>query len=743
MKKLFLKLGSGLKTFGHIIKKPFIKIANSKAVKAYLDSSFHKTWNSLWEKHPILMQIPLSLVVCFLMEWLSRHSFVEAWGFAIDHTGPYLFNSYCIFAVYTIVFISKRQNWWRTFVTLFFLILGITNCIILYNRVSPFGYTDLYMISDLLTMSNSNYFTAEEAALVMVAIVLVVALMIVFLVKGPKTKYKKPLWLRIAFCLVFLVSLYPTTKILRSTGVMTSYFGNLAQGYLDYGYLYGFSTSVLDRGMSRPFGYSENRIESIIEHDDEYIDSLETYAVVGDDGEADAAVSVAEIESDDASQPNIVVMLLESFYDVSECKFLETSEDPIPFVHYLEDNFSTGHCIVPVVGAGTCNSEFEVLTGLSCSFFGPGEYPQKTILKETDVESFADVLNEIGYSSHVVHNNGGNFYSRANAFSMMGFDTFTSKELLDITDYTPLENWPTDDILIGGTKDAMDSTDGSDFVYTITVEAHGAYPTYEVEEDPAIKVTANGKTEEQNCEWEYYVNRIYNVDDFLQQYIQMLDDRGEDTLVIMFGDHLPTMGLTEDEVTTGTLYETKYFTWNNFGMEKQDEDLTTYQLVSEYLNRLGIHNGNINGYHQTTMAEGVEYGTNDYMNDLEMLQYDILYGQRYTYEYGTAYTASDLTMGINEVTIDRAYFFNGKLHIYGDNFTKWSKVYVNGEKVSTDYESGQVLTIKASAVENGDTITVCQVGSSNTVFRESNEYTVNDPSYVAADEEIEDTDSDD
>ncbi len=607
---------------------------------------------------------------------------------------------------------------------MFFIILGIINSVILLNRVSPFGYTDLYMVSDLLTMQDSNYFSAEEATLVVIALAIYVALMILYLIKGPKKQNSKPFWQRLILVVALFASLYPSTTLLRNSGIMTSYFGNLSQGYLDYGYLYGFSTSVLDRGMNRPFGYSEGKIEGIVEKDASYVKTL-------------------EIPSEDASQPNIIVILLESFYDVSESDFLKTSEDPIPYIHSLEQNYSTGHCIVPVVGAGTCNSEFEVLTGLSCNFFGPGEYPQKTVLKETDVESYADVLSEIGYSTHVVHNNGGNFYSRANAFSMMGFDSFTSKELLDITDYTPLGNWPTDDILIQGTLDAMDSTDKPDFVYTITVEGHGSYPTYQVEEDPVIKVKAEGKTEGERLAWEYYINRIYNVDDFVKQYIEALDARGEDTLVIMFGDHLPTMGLKDEEVATGDLYKTKYFTWNNFGMEKIDKDLTSYQLVSEFLNRLNIHNGNINAYHQTAMAAGKKYGSSDYMGDLKMLQYDIMYGDRYTYKHGTEYKASDLIMGVNDVTIDNAYFFNGRLHIYGDQFTKWSKVYVNDEQISTKYESGQVLSVKASDVKNGDVIKVCQMGSSNTIFRESNEFTVYDPNYVeeTTEDELEEDES--
>ena len=724
MKKLLSKIKSGAKFVGNTvsnnIKKFCSKIVNSKIVQSYLNSRVRRKWLSLWDKSAFWMQIPLSLIIIFIMEWLSRHSFTAAVGFVVHHTGPFLFNSYCVFVVLSIVFLSKRRGWWRVFLSMFFIILGIINSVILLNRVSPFGYTDLYMIGDLLTMQDSNYFSAQQAMMAIVALIIYIVIMVVYAIRGHKKQDCKPFWQRLVLVIALFASLYPSTLFLRNSGIMTSYFGNLAQGYLDYGYLYGFSTSVLDRGMNRPFGYSEAKIDSIVENDTAYVQTL---------------------HKADGDMPNIVVILLESFYDVSECKFLETNEDPIPFIHSLEQNYSTGHCIVPVVGAGTCNSEFEVLTGLSCGFFGPGEYPQKTILKQVDVESYADVLSELGYGTHVVHNNGGNFYSRKNAFSQMGFDTFTSKEMLDITEYTPLGNWPTDDILLGATLDAMDTTEGSDFIYTITVEGHGSYPTYEVEEDPEIKVKAQGKTEEENYAWSYYVNRIHNVDDFIKQYIEAFDERGEDTLVIMFGDHLPTMGLTNDEVATNDLYQTKYFTWNNFDMPKEDMDLTTYQLVSEYLNRLGIHNGNINGYHQTAMATGKKYGTNGYMNDLRMLQYDIMYGNRYTYKAGTEYKPTDIEMGVKDINIDRAYFFNGRLHIYGDQFTKWSKVFVGDEQVSTKYESGQVLTIKASDVKNGDKIKVCQMGSSNTVFRESNEYVVYDPNYVEEEEESEIEDS--
>ena len=662
--------------------------------------------------HALLEHIPLSLIMCFVLEWMSQHSFVEALHFVTQHTGAYLYNSFLIFSVYSLVFLVNRKTFLRMCISAVFVALGIINCVVLLNRVTPFGFTDLSMITDLLTMQNTNYFTKQQAALSIVAIGIYAALMVRLFIKGRKQPSKTPFWLRLVLVVLCIGSIPVITPKLQDVGVLTGYFGNLAQGYKNYGYIYGFTTSFMDRGMSKPIGYSEKSIQKIIEDTD-----------------------MGENTIADEDMPNVVVVLLESFYDVSEAEFLETSEDPIPYFHELEANYSTGHCTVPVVGAGTCNSEFEVLTGMSCIFFGPGEYPQKTILKDApDCESVAHLLGNMGMGTHVVHNNGGNFYSRANAFSKMGFDTFTCKEMLDITDYTPMGSWPLDDILIPATLDAMNSTESTDFVYTITVGTHGDYPTEKIIEDPAVTVNAVGKTEAQNNQWEYYVNMLRNMDNWMRAYTEALDATGEPTILIMFGDHLPTMGLTESEIETGDLYQTKYVTWNNFGMSKEDMDLTTYQLVPEYLNRLGVHGGTVINYNQAMTSAGKKPGTNAYMKNLEMLQYDLLYGKRYAYgDKADESIASDITMGINDVTVDACYLFGDKVHIYGDNFSKWSKVYVNGEKVSTTYESGQVLTIPKSVIESGDTLTVCQVGSSSTVFRESNTITFIDPN---ADEEV-------
>lgn len=660
-----------------------------------------RTWKSFsdfFEKYALILHIPLAMLLVLVNESLSRHSLIEGFGFITNHTGAFLYNSFIIYVILLLVFLSPRRLFMRIVMIAIVILFGIINCIILNNRVTPFGFTDLAMIGDLLTMQNTKYFTAQQAGISLIAILIFVFLMVMLHMHSKKKTVQTKLWVRILVCAIGFASLFPVTKACQAAGVVQTYFGNLAQGYLDNGYAYGFAMSVVGRGMNEPSGYSEKAVDDIIK----------------DTEKGDSTLG--------SVKPNIIVVLLESCFDIDEYPALSYNEDPIPYFHELEKKYSTGHLTVPVVGAGTCNTEFEILTGMSCKFFGPGEYPQKTVLKKRDCESTADVIKKLGYGTHVVHNNGGNFYSRANAFSQMGFDTFTSKELLDITDYTPLNTWPTDDILVGATKDALDSTNTPDFCYTITVGTHGDYPTEKVIENPKIKVKVKGVDQGRQNQWEYYCNMLNNMDRFLKEYTDMLEKRGEPTLLICFGDHLPTMGLQNSDVKQKDIYQTKYITWDNFGMKKQDQDLTAYQLVSEYFDRLGIHGGTMVDYNQTMTERGVSGKSQKYLKNLQMLQYDLLYGDRYAYHGVDMYPASDLVMGINPVVIDNVYYYDNRLHIYGENFTPWSKVFVNGEKVNTTYESGQVLSISAKDVTDGSYLVVNQMGSNNTIFRSSNEY---------------------
>ena len=177
----------------------------------------------------------------------------------------------------------------------------------------------------------------------------------ILFIKGPKFQGKiHKVVASASIVSVLFIGLPVTTSAAQNANVVASYFSNIAQGYENYGFIYGFSSSVVDRGMSKPEDYSEDTIDAIMTN-------------------VDSAREETEVTAENA--PNIICVLLESFCDPDEIKFLNYDKDPIPTFHYLEENYSTGYLTVPVVGAGTANSEFEVLTGMGMQYFGTGEYP--------------------------------------------------------------------------------------------------------------------------------------------------------------------------------------------------------------------------------------------------------------------------------------------------------------------------------------------------------------------------------
>lgn len=671
----------------------------TKREKEHSDRYYNRI--ALLNKFSLLFHVLISCMIVFAVEIISRRNFFSACSFIGNHTAAYLFNAFIVFSSLSLVYLFRRRAFCRAIISGFWILLGTINGCILSNRVTPFGFTDLKCIGDLFAMNNTNYFTAKEATLVVFGLGLFVLFLVVLFIKGPR--YQGKMYTKIFLPLIMaalFIGLPFTTHAAQNANVVASYFANIAQGYENYGFIYGFSSSVVDRGMSKPDNYSEQTVAEIKEN---------------------AEASRKKSKTKDA--PNIICVLLESFCDPDEIKFLDYNKDPVPTFHKLEKEYSSGYLTVPVVGAGTANSEFEVLSGMSMQYFGTGEYPYKTILKKTDCESTASALSKIGYSTHAVHNNGGNFYSRVNAFSMMGFDTFTSKELMDIQTYTPNGSWATDDILVNETIKTLDSTpDTPDFTYTITVGSHGDYPKEPVIANPKYTLD-NMEDEETKNQWTYYINQLNEVDTFMKDLIDRLSTRDENTVVVFFGDHLPTMGLEDSDMRSNDIYKTKYVTWNNMGLEKKDADLYTYQLMASITDSVDLHEGTILGYHQTQMD------SDTYLDGFENLQYDILYGERYCYNGEDLYPATDIVMGIDDVTIDKVVNSIGgsEVIIYGENFTKWSRVFVNGEKVSTIYSSSGCLVIDRDMIQDGDTVSVCQMGSGNSVFRTSNTFIYSDP----------------
>ncbi len=627
----------------------------------------------------LLLHLAGSLVLYFLIETASRHSVLQAWEFMTGKPYVFLYNGMLIFATSTIVYLFRRRVAARIMIFGLWGLLGIINGVVLANRVTPFTGPDLKLLDDLKKIIG-GYMPLYQVILAVIGIAAGLIFLVCVWIRAPKYKGKRRWVLDILLILLSAAGLAAGTNLAISKRILSTYFGNIAFAYQDYGFPYCFAVTLLDTGISQPNNYSE-----------EFIDSLYT-----------------EVEEDPQTDVNIVFLQLESFFDPETVNFLDLSEDPIPNFRSLMEEYSSGYYRVPSVGAGTANTEFESISGMSLRYFGAGEYPYKTVLKETTCESIPFDLKSYGYVTHAIHNNEATFYGRNTVFPMLGFDTFTSQEYMtDVSDTTET-GWVKDHVLTQEIINCLDSTEETDYVYTISVQGHGDYPTEETIRDPKITVTGAENREKNNYSWEYYCQQISEMDDFVKELTDTLADYPEKVIVVMYGDHLPTMGLETTDMENHYLFQTPYVIWDNFGLEKQDMNLTTYQMGAEIMNRLGMHQGTLVNFHQ------MRQGTKNYQKDLEVLQYDLLYGNRYALDE-TVLDPADMKMGVLPITLKSVtQAGQGMLLLEGENLTAATGIEVNGKVPEQNrlLFAGAVI-ISDVTLEEGDEISLVQLSATS------------------------------
>lgn len=668
-----------------------------RILEARRNSAFAKKMQPVYafmNRFSLIFHALLACIINFVIEAISRHSVVAAWDYMTGTPMVFLYNAFMIFVTFSIVYLFKRRIFVRMIIGAIWVILGIANGYILLKRVTPFNAQDLKIAGDGIALIN-NYCNGFEVVVIAVGAVALLIWLISMWRRGGQYAGKIHHIAALIGIIVCGVLYTFVTNIAIDKRVVSTYFGNIAFAYEDYGLPYCFSASLFNTGISEPNGYTKKAM-----------------AKIDKDGELN---QTATSRSSD-ELPNIIVVQLESYFDVANAEFFTTSEDACPNLHNLYQNYSNGYFKVPSVGAGTANTEFEVLTGMNLRYFGPGEYPYKTYSKKHPTESAATALASLGYGTHALHDNTGNFYSRANVFNNMGFDTFTSKEFMNVLQTTE-NGWAKDEILTHHIMEAMDTTKQEDFVFTVSVQGHGNYPETQVIENPKIKVEGI-EDEALKNKWEYYVNQVYEMDQFVGDLIKAVEERNEPSVVVFYGDHLPTMGLKAEDLKSRYLYNTNYVIWDNIGLQKHDKNIPAYQLMSEVLNRLDIHSGTVFNYHQQRK------GTKNYLSDLELLQYDILYGKQYVYNGKAPITEGHMVMGIRNVSLSSIVpQLNSGYSLYGENFTKYSRVYVNGEKQKSSFLNNTRINLSETELKDGDVIQVGQVGSSDTIFRMSDKYT--------------------
>ena len=637
-------------------------------------------------KISLLVQAAGCAVLYFIMEAICRRSIGAAYTYMTTRPLVFAYNTAFIFTTMLIVYLSRRRVFWRTLIVTFWLLLALINGILLMNRVTPFTGPDIKNLTDGLAIAK-KYLPSYGVTLCYIVLGIIFLAMVVVFFRAPKYQGKMHYKIYVPMVLAGAVGFWGLTQLALEKRVLSNYFGNIAFAYEDYGYPYCLATTIFNTGISMPRGYSDQEITRI----------------ANTEGNLQATV-------DEEQRPNIIFVQLESFFDPETVNYLNISEDPIPFFRELMKKYSSGYYKVPSVGAGTANTEFETITGMSLHYFGPGEYPYKSILQHVTCESAPYVLKTLGYTAHAIHNNEANFYGRKGVFPNLGFDTFVSEEYMARENEVNPLGWVKDEVLTEEIIRCLDSTEGQDYIYTISVQGQGDYPDEPVLEDPLITVSGS-PTEKMDYKWEYYVNQIREMDDFIRELTQALEAYPEEVVLVLYGDHLPTMDLTVEDLDNKYLFQTEYVIWDNFGLQKKDENLASYQIAAEVMDRIGIHEGNIFRYHQARRS------TRNYQVDLETLQYDLLYGKQYCYDGNSPYKRVKMRMGLYDLTLDSIEKIarpDPTYYIRGTNFTPSSEVQLNGEWYDTVYVNTTTLLISGTELSDFDRIAVAQRSNSST-----------------------------
>lgn len=647
-------------------------------------------------KSQFLFLFLLSFVINFLIEASGRHSVLAAYQYLIYQTDVFFYNMALILLSFFSVFLIRKRIFGVVVIGIYWLGIGIVNGVVLAYRITPFTVTDFLLAESAVSIMN-KYLNTFQQILLVVGIIVVIALFVLAFIFAPRYqgifKFKR----NIVVFLLSVISFYFITKAALGTGLVSRYFGNVALAYQDYGVPYCFTVTFVDRGIKAPVNYNKNTVRNATN-------------IVQKDAEAPLRIQEGVI----VKNPNIIFVQLESFFDPIQIEGLTFSKDPIPTFRKLREEYSSGYLNVPVIGAGTCNTEFEVLTGMNMNFFGPGEYPFKSILTETTCESIAYNLKELGYQAHALHNNSGDFYGRNNIYAQLGFDTFVSIEYMRTVTENPI-GWAKDKILTKEILHILEKTEQQDLIYAVSVQAHGNYPRKELDEEPIIRVSGLLDEGDINA-YEYYVNQLNEVDEFIYQLVQGVSELKEETMIVFYGDHLPSLGLEKEQLESKSIYKTEYIIWDNFGLTEEDRNLQSYQLSAAVLSQIGIEEGTLIQYHQQNM------GGKQYSKNLKLLQYDMLYGRRYLYGGMNPYQRSNLKMGFDDITITIVEQEGENTFIYGENFTEYSRVFIQGDMVDSKCLDEFTIVLLNNIIEEDCIINIGQVGSNDNILSYSKDY---------------------
>lgn len=457
---------------------------------------------------------------------------------------------YLLFLLCRLV-LGRRRRAAATAAGLSFFV-GIVNHYVLRFRGRILFPADLTAWETAANVADAFDFSLD-AAMRQGAVLLAAYLFLVWMCVPQRRRDKLPRWLagllvlvEVGYCFVFF-----KTGALPALGIYTQQWVTQANGFL-----LNFTVALRYSALDKPEDYSRSQV----------LELMEAYPTEAGDPSV-------------VRPTNLIVVMNESFADLTIFEGLEASEDPTPFLHSMEENTVRGWMYSPVTGGGTASVEFEYLTGFS-TVFQPPHTVAYQLYAEEGMPSLAALAGSVGYDSTAFHPYKSSGWNRPIVYEDMRFDHQLYEE--DVTDPYLVRRYVSDQSDYEMLYSITDREEGDPaFIFNVTMQNHSSYAQGWNNLEKTVTLSTEQWTADTTAE--QYLALMRASDDALRDLITHYERSSEPTMIVFFGDHQPPLknafyeqlyGKPLDQRTTEEVlkqYATPFFLWTNYDIQERED----------------------------------------------------------------------------------------------------------------------------------------------------------------------------
>ena len=467
-----------------------------------------------------ILLILFPLLCQYVLEWFNFGDATELAHYLTNHPLPALFGTLMIGVCYLLLLFLCRRGWLAALILAVGSVLfGLINYVKYALNGNHFFPWDFSMAGDMRELLNFTSITLPGKS---IALIVLVFLMVFCLWLSGVSLPRSP-WYRIigaAALVIVMIGAFSTGATATKTLSLfqMNFFDSALQSsnYNANGFIAAFTINTLSLHIEEPEDYSEATIN----------DLLDGYTM-----------------SEGTATPDIIVILAESFWDVRELTGTTFSSDPMAIFDALSarDNTVSGRMTTSVMCGGTVTTEFNVLTGYSTECFLTGMSPYTYI--DGDLPNCVSLLQNQGYHTVAIHPFVKSFYARDTAYGYLGFDDFYGEEeIAAMPSITFKHNHISDDTFADAIIKQLETTKAApSFIFGISMENHQPYTNLNPNE-VQISVENDALSEADLAMVTTFTQGIYDMNLALAKLVDYIDKRDRDTILLVFGDHLPSLG---------------------------------------------------------------------------------------------------------------------------------------------------------------------------------------------------------